>query len=881
MFAIIRSRSKRPLTIRLPSHRFTDMLRRVIKYGLWAAGVFLVAITIFAIWAYSHEEEIKQKALESLGQQLLTELKVEAIDYTIFSDFPNATLQGTRVLFYDTQEERDTLLYANELNISFSIWDLIQGEYTVKHIGLQGGTAKIRKFNKGDNYHFWKAAEDSTTTEVVFDIQLVELSEMDLLYDDQPSEVRVDLRNTAATLKGKVEGEKLTFDGEIESTRSFVYAEGTEWVGGKKVAIGTDAALDLAASRYNFDNLSISIGRSAATGKAHFAQIKESVDCDISALFSGESIPNILSIIPKEYTQSLEGFEIDGAADVRFALRGLAGSGGSLTWTVEVALDDGEISRGLDIPALQDINGTVLVKGDRTGTTLETPLLNASLDGGEILVRGNIVDLSNPQADVHVESDIELGAFQRFFNLDSLVQLGGSTNLRLDFKGALPNWEITTASLRNADVSGTIELTEATAAFSDLDHPLESINGSFALNSGYAAINDLSLSINGSDLRLTGIFHQFLAWLLIPGEKMLVEATCNSHNFELASVLSTSASSDTYQLSFPDDIRLKLNVHADKFTFRSFEATNLDGIAEIDATGFLFKPVSLRTAEGEFQLELLGSMRSNGEIDLLAKSGIYGININVLFKEFENFGQTFIQAENVRGKCTAQAVFKARMKSDLSIVSESIVSTIDLRLENGELIGLSSMESISEYMRSNKLIAPFVNADALEKKLKHIRFATLENRIEISDSQIRFPMMDIKSSAMDIAVTGTHWFDQRIDYAIGLYLRDILVQRRQDDFGEVEDDGLGNRFFLSMKGTTDNPVFGYDRQAKKDYRKQEMTVEKEAIKDLLKDELKLFGKKDSTQIGKPDKEVKVTLEWDETKPPKEKKPDLFEDDEDF
>ncbi|MDP4826607.1 MAG: hypothetical protein NWR73_02905, partial [Flavobacteriales bacterium] len=68
---------------------------------------------------------------------------------------------------------------------------------------------------------------------------------------------------------------------------------------------------------------------------------------------------------------------------------------------------------------------------------------------------------------------------------------------------------------------------------------------------------------------------------------------------------------------------------------------------------------------------------------------------------------------------------------------------------------------------------------------------------------------------------------------------------------------------------------------KKEYRKQEMTIEKEAIKDLLKDELKLFGKKDSTQTGKPDKEVKVTLEWNDTKPPKEKKPDLFEDDEDF
>lgn len=881
MFAFIRGRSKRPLAIRLPSHRFTDMLRRVIKYGLWAAGVFLVATTVFAIWAYSHEEEIKQKALESLGQQLITELKIEALDYTIFSDFPNATLQGKRVLLYDTQTDRDTLLFAAELNISFSIWDLVQGEYTVKHVGLHDGTAKIRKFKAGDNYHFWKAADDSTTTEVAFDIQLVELREMNILYDDQPSDLVVDLKDTDATLRGKFEGDQLSFTGEIEAERAYVLAEKTEWLGGKQLAIQTDAALDLTDSKYNFDDLSIAIDRTVAKGKAHFALVKESVDCDLSVVFRGESILDLISIVPVEYTKSLDGFEIDGSADVAFDLRGLAGEGMSPSWTVDVAFDDAEMSRGSDLPALQDITGSVLVKGDRSGTLLETPLLNASLDGGEILVRGNIIDLSNPKADIHVEAGIELGAFQRFFELDSLVRLGGNTNLRLDFKGALPNWEITTESLRNAEVSGTIELSDATAAFSDLDHPLESIDGSFALNSGYAAINDLSLSIHGSDLRLTGIFHQFLAWLLIPGEKMLVEATCSSRNFDLASVLSTSATSDSYQLSFPEDIRLKLNVHADKFTFRSFEATSLDGIAEIDASGFLFKPVSLRTAEGEFQMEMLGTKRSNGELDLLAKSSFYGINVSALFTEFENFGQDFILAENIKGKCSAQAVFKARLKSDLSIVSESIVSTIDLRVENGELIGLSSMKSISDYMRSNKLIAPFVNADALENKLKHIRFATLENRIEISNSQIRFPMMDIKSSAMDIAVTGTHWFDQRIDYAIGLYLRDILVQRRQDDFGEVEDDGLGNRFFLSMTGTTDNPEFGYDRQAKKEYRKQEMILEKQEIKDLLRDEFKLFGKQDSTQAKKKEKDVQVTIDWEDTKPEKDKKPDLLEEDEDF
>jgi hypothetical protein len=248
------------------------------------------------------------------------------------------------------------------------------------------------------------------------------------------------------------------------------------------------------------------------------------------------------------------------------------------------------------------------------------------------------------------------------------------------------------------------------------------------------------------------------------------------------------------------------------------------------------------------------------------------IDIRKLFFAFEEFGQEVVTSANLRGRCAVDAVFTASMSEKLQLDPKSIVSSIDLTIENGELIALQSLADIAAYMRENKLISPFIEVDRLEEKMRHIRFATLENRIEIKDERIYLPMMDVKSSAIDIKASGSHWFDDRIDYSVGLYLRDILVRKDRTEFGDIEDDGLGSRFFLSMKGTVDNPQFGYDRNAKKEIRKEERQAERETLKQILKEDLNPFKKReasdnDNSKTGGGSSTI--TIDWGDGSSPAE------------
>ena len=123
--------------------------------------------------------------------------------------------------------------------------------------------------------------------------------------------------------------------------------------------------------------------------------------------------------------------------------------------------------------------------------------------------------------------------------------------------------------------------------------------------------------------------------------------------------------------------------------------------------------------------------------------------------------------------------------------------------------------------------------------------------------------MAINSSAMNITASGTHNFDNIVDYRLKLLLTDVLGKKVQtnSEFGEIEDDGLGRtQLLLSMKGPVDNPKFGYDRNGVKEKIKTDIVREKQNLKGILKEEFGMF-KKDTNRIETRKKKEELQIDW--------------------
>ncbi|NNE55137.1 MAG: hypothetical protein HKN32_03885 [Flavobacteriales bacterium] len=511
---------------------------------------------------------------------------------------------------------------------------------------------------------------------------------------------------------------------------------------------------------------------------------------------------------------------------------------------------------------------------------------NADFESGSFKTSGVIEEFNHPWIDLNLSGSLDLNDFRKFLELDAVEELRGQFSVNVDFAGKFnePS-NITPEDLNKAKVSGIVQFSDARFQLLNAPHAFDELKGKFSLDNKNASIHHFTGSVEDSQFSLKGSFENFLPFLLVKESRLKIKATFASTGLNFNSLLSDQSSSaeKDYHLAFPPDIDFDLDLSIDDVRFREFTATNVRGKATMKHQVLHLSPISLNTSQGQFVAHASTDGRTPGKFTLDCDAQLADIDVNQLFKEFENFGQTFIQDHHLKGRATAVVDFEAEFDAALQFDPNKINSVVDVRLRDGELIDLKSMRNISSYVSENGFVAPFVDEQALDSKLSHIYFATLENEILINNGKITVPKMEINSSAMDISAKGTHTFTNHIDYSIGFKIRDILSKSGESEFGVIEDDGLSNSFFLSMEGHVDDPVFGYDRIAHKEKRKEDRQKEKDNVKSILKEELGLF--KNDPSVGssettdpKPSAEtatITVSLgddpEEDKTPAPKPKK----------
>jgi hypothetical protein len=243
----------------------------------------------------------------------------------------------------------------------------------------------------------------------------------------------------------------------------------------------------------------------------------------------------------------------------------------------------------------------------------------------------------------------------------------------------------------------------------------------------------------------------------------------------------------------------------------SFAKTQLlDGEATVQG--------QLKTSSNNYALGLFGSAE-----DFL---------ISDLFRVYENFGQEFLRAEHIEGRCDVAGNMNLVWDKDGIWVSNDFDAELQAGIRNGRLKNLEVFDDVADYLKENRLIAPLVDPEDLRNRLSYIDFEYVETPVSVTLSTVSIPFTNIQSSAMNVSLEGSQTFRGGIDYTLGFALRD-LKDNKQGAFGDIQDDGLGNMFFLGMDGTLEEPIYSYDRKAHKAHRKRLIGNEAQRIKDAL------------------------------------------------
>jgi len=856
------------------THRTMPRALRIAKkavFGLLILMVLLVG-SVFAILRL-YEEEVVGLALGQLGKNLRSKAHIEHAELRYWKTFPYVSIHFREVTVHQAEpfNPSDTLLYAKSLYLGFSIYDLFTGRYVIRDIRMEGGLFHLASDKKGnDNWRIWHAT-DTASQEMNFGLERIVINGTSLslrltkqnLHTEfhlETSTARLDISSSRISLRAEMEGEIKDLDYANEFTL-------------RNHGLALNSALDIdrrsqtltfGKSQIKLDQLGVSFEGSITPG--------EKTATDLAFSGTGMRIDHLLSVLPESQRARLAAYDPAGKADIRGSVK----SGPSVPLSpqieAELVVSDGRLNHRPSGQRMDNIQADIGYTRKGNNDHLHIRSVVANLGAGSTRVSGYVKNTSRPELDLQIDADGSLSDVREFLVWDTLDVCDGSLSLRATVKGRLPTDRTDSRALWNElAIGGHAHLDGGTFQLKHSNRKFHGVSGALLFNGTSASVQQLRGYVNGSDFELNGTANNLLPYLLTPNEKLHVDASlsCNLLDFDQLTETSANATEANW-FALPTQINLQLRTAVRTFRFKTFTATQINGVTELRNGAMAINPVSFRTADGDILARLQLKPDAGGDFLLESTATLKDINIQKFFSAFDNFGQDFLSDRHLKGVAQAEIFLRSPLSASLRLNQDAIFSLVDLRIDNGELIGLEALQNIAQYVGDNKWLAPFVNEKKFGEKLQHIRFSTLENTIRIEKGVVHIPQMAIRSSVMDISVTGTHSFDSRIDYTIGFRLRDILVHRDRE--WEESDDGLGRQMFVFMRGTTVNPTFGIDKDTTRKNKKEVIAEEVKQVKSLLRDELGFFRKSapSSPFSGQTPANpgATTTVEWGEENPAK-------------
>ncbi len=838
---------------------------------LFIAFVLFVgtAIGLAAIF----EDDVKQFAVRTINTFIQSEVKVANVEFSFLKKFPSASLEFQDVLAYGTTEatKNDTLFQAKSIFLAFDIWEIIQKEYSIKKLSFENGLIHLQIDRYGDeNYIIWKTTTDSTaSTDLHFSLNEVTLKNVHFIYENNAKNVLFDSKFSDLALKGEFTATEYELDFNTDFQLYRYEQNKVVFADQKTVNLSSKLAINSKTGSYtitdaviNYQGLPFQLAGGFVSNEAEF-----STDLTIS---SGEiPLAKLIQLLPEQQRNTLATYQIDGSIIFDGLLKGNVSALESPSIKVNYTIKDGSFLHEKTNIALNRISltGTYGNGAENALRTSFVALEDIDATFGKGSVNGNlwIDDFNDPSFQFNGNVALVLAEVLPFMNVTTVRNVSGEVSVNLSTKGRISSLnDFTLQDWKKAATTGEVILKEVGFELQDRPQQLKNISGSLTIKNNDIKATALKGNINRSDFNFNGMLYNVVGFLFSEDESLRMDASLRSKRIFLDELLlsdeTTPSSDSAYQLEISDRISLFLDSRIDSLSFRKFSFSNSTAFIGLQNKQLKVTNVAFKTMEGTAKGNLIVNTQPADKIIISSDALLSDINISQLFTDFGNFGQETLKAENIKGSGTCGVTFYSEWSKDFELNSKSLEVQADLDIKNGELINFASLEALSDYVALSDL--------------KHIKFATLSNQIIIKNERIFIPSFDINSTALNLTLEGSHSFNNDINYRIELLLNDILgnkareARKRQSEFGQIEDDGLGKtRLFIKMSGNLSNPDISYDTDALKSYWKEGLKKEKKVVKSMLKEEFGLFKKDTTVKTNTPPqvKKQAFEMEWDEAK----------------
>lgn len=841
-------------------------MNRFLKVTLGGLCLLVTLVASAIVFAYVFEDKIIDKIKAEINEQVNVPVQVNGgISLSLLKHFPYASLTFSKVEIGDKiRKGNQRLLKVDEFSLLCNIFSLFGNRVEFSEVVVSKGELNIYKdANSNSNLDIFKTSADTSKGLNNLSIRLTKaiIRDVRFTYTDEAQPVFADADVNEIELKGDFNDNltQLAWKGKLYAHR--FSAGGEDYIRDRKMAVDAVLDIDQKNHKYDFKSGKITIEESDFNVSGFFAILPKGTQLDFTLATQGDNIHRLATLLPAKYKEAILNTNGKGEYNISASVKGISGAGSKPAIAISGNLRNGELKIGKYNRKLRAVNASVSYKSDAKGNDeLNISNFGCLFEGQPFKFSLALQHLADPTFDFYALGTIDLSGFSGLIPDTILQDLSGTLAFnKFYLRGKREDF----TDVVNSTLSGTGNFMLTNVEFRTRGINYDHINGTLTYENRLVEAQNFTLNFLGSDFNFTGGVGNLLAFIYsldasrrTNGIVLNVNGKLHIGVFNLNNILDhysqgvqreSAENEGESKITIRDVMNMKGNIDVviGRFLVRKMDFENIAANLQLAPDEIQINHLATQTMGGELHGQGLLTFTPQNSLRLSCDASMVEISIPSLFSECENFGQTTLTDKHLKGTLTASTNFNAEWPGYRHFNDNALSAVITFSIKNGELVNFEPLKATSKFIRVEEL------AD--------IRFPDLENTFKISNGRIAIPEFELRNSALNLMISGYHYFNNDVDYHFKINLHKLLAnkfKRHVDEDQYIESDPYeGVNLYLSMTGNLANPKIKYDKPAARKKFQADFKQDKENLRNLFRD---APPKKDDKEARREDKYFHVS-----------------------
>lgn len=829
------------------------------KFLIRITVILSVVLIFIMLLGYLINYNYRDKAIKILknflDKQLTTEIHVRKSDisFSFLRHFPKAGIEFNNVLIKSapgiTYKDfllpcEDTLMFANNISFVIDMKSFITHKYLVNRIEISDAKLNLLIDAKGNtNYNIIREKPDSTGNDTLrIDLKRIQLKNIKTLYVDRRINMVLAGTIPQALLSGSFTEEdfRVASKGSIRNT--WLDIDHTNYL--KRQGVIISLIVTKTGNEYKFSNGTFNLSGLEMMVNGYWNDIRNYYNFSLST--DNARLDRVKQPAVTRYLGKTGLIPTRGNVKLRAKVSGFSGAIPHIDVRF-ISRNAGFRNRQKDID-IKDLyvkgsytNGSMR---NRATSLLKIDSLSARTNNSNFSTAFTAGNFNSLNLTGHVTGIIELSDLKLIDALSKRLELKGVVNTAITFRGIIPSIEhFKVKDLNYLNLNGHLDFADIKVHSLINSFPEAIVTGNIDFNTFQRIyLKDVLLKVGNSALTVNGEVSNLPLFSdkqnIFPVYKIKVK----SPEIHVEDFLIRSDKIDKekqFKVAFPDSLVIYAGIDFQKFYFGKFSASDVKGDLSYIPKKLSISGFSMQTLQGNITSSV-DVTQQNGKLLTQCDASLNHLNIEKMFNSFNNFGQSVINSDNLKGFLSGTASVTSAWDLNLKPLLDQLSMESSVKIVDGELINYQPLMGLSNFIAVDEL--------------KDIHFAELNCNILIRQRTIYFSQTDIHSSAIDLTASGQHRFDNSYDYHFQVGLSDLLWKKARKkkpentEFGYIVDDNTKEITIpLEVKGKGTKFKVYHDKVTARNRLRLNLLKQKKELKELFNSSDSEGAKVDSTE----------------------------------